>query len=336
MKLFCITILLLACTNTFSQNRTEEYTITLPEQKVQHSLYKTIRFMDSRDDTTNMGIVQVGAFNKKVRVMPESAFGDQLTSVLNALNDTDAGNGELLFQLRQFSFAEITGAMSEKGYCYLRSSLYTHEGDRYRKLGEIDTVILIKSMDVTRSLFRKGSKTITDFIAAHLAVSPAAAESYAYDDVVHISDIEKRTINVYNAAVYTDGVYKTFETFKNQVPDYTGITVGFRDGILSSVTALDENGKKIKIKAKEIYAVVHGGGPFIATDYGYYPLIKRDNDFFFTGKAKVQASTGDMIAAGVFFGILGSLVAADAANAVFEMKVDHLNGGFIRIKEIPQ
>jgi hypothetical protein len=34
-----------------------------------------------------------------------------------------------------------------------------------------------------------------------------------------------------------------------------------------------------------------------------------------------------------FFGIIGSLIASDA-EASFEMKIDHGNGGFIRLREI--
>ena len=80
-------------------------------------------------------------------------------------------------------------------------------------------------------------------------------------------------------------------------------------------------------------SIVHQGQPYVATDYGYYPLQKTGDDFFFTGKAKVTANAGDVIVAGVFFGIIGGLIASDAS-ALFEMKLDHLNGGFMRIREI--
>src|SRR5689334_3925025 len=111
------------CTATFAQRATEDYTITLPEQKISNSLYRNISYLDSRYDTSNMGIVQLGAFNRKARVIPKVPFSMQLTTVLQAMTDSSAKDGELLFQLRQFNFAEITGAMSERGYCYLRADL---------------------------------------------------------------------------------------------------------------------------------------------------------------------------------------------------------------------
>src|SRR4030095_15995724 len=112
-----ISALLLICvTHTYAQRTTEDFNITLPEQKVSNSLYKTISFLDSRTDTTNMGAVQLGAFNRQARVVPKVHISNQLVNVLNALNDSTAKDGELLFQLRQLSFAEITGALNEKGY----------------------------------------------------------------------------------------------------------------------------------------------------------------------------------------------------------------------------
>jgi hypothetical protein len=104
---------------------------------------------------------------------------------------------------------------------------------------------------------------------------------------------------------------------------------------ISEVKTSDPQGKSEKIRAKDIYAIVYNGQPFIATDYGYYPLSKSGDDFFFTGKAKVTANTGDVIVAGVFFGIIGTLIASDASS-MFEMKLDHLNGGFMRIREVKE
>jgi len=332
-KLFLLPfLLLLTCIETFGQNRTEDFKITLPEQKIPGSLYKNISYLDSRYDKTNMGIVQLGAFNKKAKVVPKIPFADQLTNVLNALTDSSAKEGELLFQLKQLSFAEITGAMSEKGYCYLQAALFSKQHDRYLELRAIDTVILIKSMDVTRALFRNGSKTITDFIANSLSQNPAGSNYYSYADIENIDSIEKRKIPVYNTTAYTDGLYSDFASFSNQTPGKQ-ITAELKNDKLSSVKTPDENGKLVKVKSKDIYAIVYKGQPFIATEYGYYQLQKKGDDFYFTGKAKVNAQTGDVLAAGLFFGIIGSLLASDA-EATFEMKIDHVNGGFMRLREI--
>ena len=315
-----------------AQNRTEDFEITLPEQWISNSQYSSIAFIDTRYDTTHMGIVQLGAFNKKAKVYPKVPMATQLTNVVNALADSSANNGELLFQLRQFSFAEITGATSEKGYCYVRANLFARKNNQYYQLGTIDTVILVKSMDVTRALFRRSSKLITGFLASHLTQVAAETRAYSFDDVMHLDELEKKSIPVYTAAAYKDGLYETYQSFMQQLPDQP-VEVSMKKDRITDVKATGADGKTQKVRAKDVYAIVHQGQPYVATDYGYYPLQKTGDDFFFTGKAKVTANAGDVIVAGVFFGIIGGLIASDAS-ALFEMKLDHLNGGFMRIREI--
>lgn len=335
MKLIpLISFSIIICMNAVAQKATKDFEIELPEQKISGSLYNTISYIDSRLDTTHMGIVQLGAFNKKARVVPKIAFGQQLTNVLQALTDSASGDGGLLFQLKQLSFAEVTGAVSEKGYCYLRAVLYKKAGESYNPVNSIDTVILVKAMDVTKALFRNGSKVINSFISDNLLRPSTDTINYSYSDVVHIDSIEKRKLKLYNVTAYTDGVYKSFESFLNQAPDYTEMSVTMKRDTISSVKIAGENGKMEKIKTKNLYAVIYKGQIFVATEYGYYPVEKYNDDFLFTGKAKVTAATGDVIAASMFFGVLGGLIASDAANATFEMKIDHINGGFIRLREV--
>jgi hypothetical protein len=187
-------------------------------------------------------------------------------------------------------------------------------------------------MDVTRPMFRNGSRTITDFIASNLTQKPQQPDHYTLHELMHLDSIEKRSIPVYNTSTYKDGAYTTFGSFMNQVPDKEA-TVTIKEGNISRVQVPGEDGKPVKIRSKDLYAVVHNGEPYIATDFGFYPLQKRDDDFYFVGKAKVNANTGDVLVASMFFGIIGGLIASNA-DATFEMKIDHTNGGFIRLNQV--
>lgn len=327
-----LTMYLAVGSNVFSQEKKHYFEINLPEKKVPGSLYNSIRLLDAREDTTQMGIVQKGAFNAKAKVIAARPLASQFTDIMNVLIDSSAKTGELLFQLRQLSFAEITGAMGEKGYCYVRASLYTPLADQYKQLATIDTVVLIKSSwDVTKPMFRNGSKVISDFIADHLLTDSGAAV-FTYNDILQIDSIEKSHTKIYVDTGFKNGIYNTWYSFKQQVPDKSAIAE-FKNGKLKTVKTPGEDGKAEKIKSKDMYAVVVDGRPYIATEYGFYDLERKNGDLFFTGKAKVTANTGEVIAAGIFFGVIGSLIASNA-ESVFEMKIDHLNGGFVRIKEI--
>ncbi len=334
IRTFCFPILLIGISvNSFSQGQTQDFKIAMPEQKVENSLYNKISYLDSRYDITNMGIIQLGAFNRKVKVVPEVAFEEQLYHILKALTDEKAKEGELLFQLRQFNFAEITGAMSEKGYCYLRANLYERANDSYKKIDAIDTVILVKSLDVTKKMMKKGSELITDFIASNLTKTGNDTISYSLADVQNIDNMEKRSLKLYTTATFSNGLYTTYESFRDQLPDKQPAEVEEKNGTIANVKVVNEKGKFEKVSPKDIYAIVHNGNPFIATDYGYYPLQKTDDKFLFTGKAKTTASAGDVIAASFFFGIIGGLIASNAESK-FEMMIDHTNGGFVRLREV--
>lgn len=330
--LFALLLMLAATIN--AQNKKTYFEINTAEQKVTGSLYSSIQLLDARTDTSSFGIVQTGAFNAKSTVVCKENFQQQLQRTLNALTDSASKDGQLLLQLRQFSFAEVTGAMSEKGYCFLRANLFALADKDYRLLNSLDTVIAFNSFDVTKKLLKKGSEAITYLIANNLTASVADTMRYSYSDIVNIDSIEKSRIPLYQADHYQEGVYTTYEGFKNQLPKYRDMVVKMADSSIKNIRVKYGDGTIEKVKSKDIYAVVYKGVPYIATSYGYYPLAKKGNDFFFTGQAKVTANAADIAAASFFFGIIGGLLAS-TDSAIFEMKIDHLNGGFIHLREIP-
>ncbi len=325
-------VFLIASNEIFSQDRIKEFEILLPQQKIQNSFYNSIDYLDSRLDTSHCGIVQVGVFNKKVKVMPKIPFSIQLKNVINSLIDSSAIKRKLLFQMRQLGFAEITNAMSEEGYFYLRAELYSKKEGLYQKVASVDTVALIQSIDVTKSLFRTGSALITDFIAKSLLKEPKDTICYSFNDVTKIDSIEKQEIFVYNTNKYVDGLYYTYDSFKNQLPEKKIMVKMKPDGSIAYVKRVEDK-RNIRIDPQNYYCIVHNGNPFITTKFGYYRLWKKNNDFYFTGRVKVSANSGGVFVASLFFGVLGGILASNA-NATFYMKLDHLNGGFIHLREI--
>jgi hypothetical protein len=341
IAMYLLSRMLLTCLATcclfavYSQKHRENYTISLPEQKIPDSRYNSLLFIDGRADTSNMGIVQLGAFNKKALVIAETPLGQQFHTIFDSLIDASAKQGECVFLLRQLSFAEVTKAMSERGYCYLRAALFAKTGEGYQKINTIDPVILVKAFDVTRAMFRRGSKTIHEFIGQNLQKAPEQERLYSLSDIHALDSVEKRSIPVYNTTAYTEGVYETYEAFKQQKPDRPNAIIETDKAGLFVVKETNEKGKKEKIKSKELYGMVYQGNPYVATEFGYYPLDKRMDNFYFTGKTRVAASQGDIMAASVFFGLLGGLLASQPVESMFEMKIDHVGGGFIRLKEVP-
>lgn len=328
--------LMLVTFSTNAQTAEEKFELSLPTVKISNSLYNSIRLVDARTNPQSLGIVQLGAFNRKARVIAETPLGLQVSRALESMTDSTAETGKLLLLLRQFNFAEVTGALSEKGFCHFRAVLFTKRGENaYQKLDSIDTVVVVKGIDVTKNLLRSGSKTLADLLATNLKKLSTDTVTYSMNDVAHYDSIEKKRFPLYNSSVYRNGIYNSFESFIQQAPDAELFTVEFsKGGRPITLKETNKNGKSEKLSSKKIYAFVYDNQPYIATDFGYYALVRKENDFYFTGKVKVQANSNDVVMASVFFGLIGALLASTPGSAESEMKMDHLSGGFIRIKEI--
>lgn len=319
--------------SSYAQAQTEAFKISLPYNKKANSLYSSIRLLDARSDTTDFGIAQKGAFNKRVKIIAEPPLSLQLNDVVNALIDNTAQNRELLLVLRQCSFAEVTGGMSERGYFHFRAILFTLENGLYKMVASIDTVAQVKSMGVTKKLFRTGSDAVSYFIESNLVKEAHDELTLSFGQLRSIDDIEKNKLPLFVNSTYTDGIYYNFKSFVNQQPNETGVSSSFdKKGRVLRISYTDRKGKPRDIENRFIYAFVYEGKPYISGDFTCYPLEKRDNDFYFTGKA-LDAKSSDVAMASAFFGIMGGLMAS-SATSVFEMKIDHLSGGFIRIKEV--
>ena len=325
---FCFASLLFS---TVKAQSTESFSFTLPINKVSNSLYNKISFIDARTDTTNLGIIQKGAFNKQAKLVANESLTIQLDHILKALIDSTSKPGELILQVRQLRFYEVTGAISEKGYFAFRAELYAKSMGSYKKLALIDTVSVVSAMDVTNKNLKRGSETIANFIASNLNREPTAPLSYSYTDITKIDSIEKSQLKLFTSPAYAEGVYFTYKSFRDQTPDGNIVIDG--DSLKkNNVKALLADGQSIKVKPANTYAIVYKGKPYIVTPYEFYPLLKVGNNFVFTGKGSTATSTSVMMGSALF-GVAGGMIAA-SEKSTFEMKIDYTTGQFIRMKEI--
>ncbi|RYZ98807.1 MAG: hypothetical protein EOP47_18415 [Sphingobacteriaceae bacterium] len=323
-------IFILAACLCVKAQTTEDFTIKLTDSTViKNSLYDHINVLDVRLNPTNYGTVQVGAFNRRTKVMPVKPLETQFRDILASVIDSNAQKGELLLQVRKFGFGELTSGFSENGYGYFRLGLYARNGDNYQKLKTIDTVINVSSVDVTHKLFRVTSEYLTHFITSNLTRHPSGS-LYNYNDLVKIDSIEKQQIPLYTAEKYTDGIYVSYKSFFNQTPDKQG-EVKVTTETIKSVKIPDAKGKLNTVSAKELYAVVFEGRLYIATNYGFYPLIKQNNDFKYTGRGR--STIGNSIATSAMFGLAGALISANPSG-IYELKLDYVNGDFIRLRRL--
>lgn len=327
---FLLFILLFGA-NAHAQN-VVDFQLDAAKVKVNGNLYGKIRIIDIRSDTTSMGFVKTGFFDRRGSVIPKIPLATQLCQYFYKIADTAGKTGEMVLLLRRDKMEVITIGSRDYGSFSFRANLFAVKDGQYRQIASIDTVSTVSSiMTVTTPLLDTGKKFMKNFILDHVAAAPTGF-IYSYYDILHIDSIEKRTIKLYNVTTYADGLYLTYKSFMNQVPDKQ-ITVEGSDVNHGVVKAVYADGKTQKVKSQKVYALVYHGQPYISSRGNYYPLKKENDDFYFTGAVRVSPGVGTTIVTSSF-GMLGALIAFGGSEDTFYIKLDHLNGGFIQIKRI--
>lgn len=306
------------------------FTLTPPKNhKINGSLYRHLEFMDSRPDTTLIGLVQIGGFNNiDARLILKTPIQPQFQRVLDSLIDPAAKDGALLLQLRDMSFVETLHTR----YLFVKATLYTLTPGGYRKLSTLDVTDLLEGYDVTTQVNTSVNDQLVNFISAALTVQPADSTGYTLTDLRHMDSIEEQRIPLYTAVSFTDGLYLNYTSFSRQVPDRQGMVKARRDGSISSVH--DTGTNKIKLKPKDLYAVVYKGKAFIATRYGYYPLQRIRNNLFFTGDIHIRPSSSYVASLVLFVGVGTALNAAAGFEETYDLLIDPLTGQFIHLRRI--
>lgn len=311
------------------ENRYFEFSPPKKRRPVE-SLYNTIDFLDSRPDSAYIGILERGS-KKIVRLVLKTPVQPQLASFLTAYSARESGAvGELLFQLRRYSFAEPR----KTRYVYLAGTLYVRNGDQYARLANLDTVISMNAPSFfQQELGDRMAEVFGKFFARSIHMTPADGPTYCLDDLGRIDSLEKRQIPVYNTTNYVDGFYSNYTAFKNQQPDIKGHIQLNDDGSISR-PVVDDPAWKAEQHA-HIYAIVYRGVPYVVTHYGYFLLEKKDDEFYFTGPLRVNVTDGEVAVSEVALGMLGRGIVTDAGDKNFyRVLIDHQNGEFIHLETL--
>ena len=319
-QLLALLILCLPSLNLFSQGTPATFEWPAPKSAPQKSLYKLVAFLDSRQDTSSVGNYSLEPGAKPTRLILKTPIQPQLEAILNAYTDASSGFGAVLFQLKRFSFAETQRTV----YTYLSANLYALKDNGYVLLLNLDTTLVIDGpVNFQPALAHASSEVIDNFISRGITLTPVDTVVYSYDDVRRIDSVRKRKLKVYNTSTYAEGFYSNYTAFKNQTPDLQGAVKLRSDGSLA-VTLHSSEWTEPR-GTKHIFALVYKGVPYIVTHFGYYPMEKQGDDFYFSGKLNVAGSSPSPF--GLFSGN-----SADADKRNYRVLIDYNNGEFIHLK----
>ena len=318
--LLILCLLCLNVTTIFSQGTAVAFEWTAPKAAPGKSLYKLIAFLDSRQDTACVGNYSLEQGAKPTKLILKTPIQPQLEAILNAYTDASSGFGAILFQLKRFSFAET----QKTTYTYLSATLYALKDNGYVTLLSLDTTLVIDGpVNFQPALAYASNEVVNNFIARGIVLAPVDPVVYSYDEVRHIDSVQKRKLKAYNTSVFAEGFYSNYNAFKNQTPDLQGV-VKLRSDSSMTVTLHSTEWTEPRGK-KHIFAVVYRGVPYIVTHFGYYPLDKVGDDFYFSGRLNVLGSATSPF--GLFTGNT-----ADADKRNYRVLIDYTNGEFIHLR----
>jgi hypothetical protein len=312
---------------TQAQEKIKYFTLDYTGSKVANSAFSSIKLVDSREDTSSFGSVRLGMLDKEAKVVSNGNFETQLGVLLTKLNGENPGNSQLIFQLRRLKFVEKADAGMEYAYCFFRANIFTPYSGDFKLVSSIDTFIVVESKkEVTKQVIQSANNCVVNFLKEALTKNVGYVFGVSYNEIVKIDSIEKSRIKVYTTNEYVNGIYRSFESFKEQTPEYSLFSITFEDGEITEIKAKNDKGRLRKINSEEVYAIVNNGKPYISAEFGYYPLVKNNNDFYFIGDDKVNYIKGQVVKQYVYTPV--------PITSQFEIKIDHMNGKFMRVKEI--
>ena len=329
MKRIILSLLLSAVIYGAIAQATQEYRLDTTATPVSNSYYSHLTVIDGRMNP-DLGYIQTGAFNT-YRILTENiSLKEQMTELFLKTIDNTAKDGNLILYLRNFSFAEITKATSEKGYFSFAADLYGSIGTGYILIEKMDTVVVVKGLDVTKKMLAESSNFYKHFIASALSKLPAGSEILSTEDIANTVTREKRKLPLYNVDTFTNGIYYSYETFKHQQPDYTNFELKYAGDMPMRISDKTTN-KKIT-NTKNIYAIVDNNRIFLNTVKGFVPASKVNDDIVFKGYVNVNADQKDALVTSIMFGAIGAIIASSNNVELHDLMLDYNTGKFISAK----
>ncbi|MDM1553443.1 MULTISPECIES: hypothetical protein [Chryseobacterium] len=337
-------LLLLIITSIFAQSKKfiiEELNLPHPAQTISNSNYNTIKLQDIRKDPEDYGIVMKGVSDRKAKVKFNPSFEDQLSRMFDkGIEKSSANDQELLIQLRNLNYREVTIDMVQYGYFNFRALIFGGKENQYQLLKKVDTTMVLFKMDVTKKLEEQSLDYLRKTVFETVSAAPVDNRIYTQEDINNFDKIAKSQLPLYTQPKLKDGVYMNYKSFSAQIPDKSIDEIQVNLGMVTKVTYLDDKGKKRNAKT-DSYAVVTQGKAYIMYEGELYPMRKTSEDFYFiskiyerpTGERQLITGTTGAMIGGPIGGVIGVLIASGKSKT-YECQLDYFNGKYEIIREI--
>lgn len=336
-------IFLIGCSTshlTKGYKEPKDFKISTTKNIVDNSLYSQISLIDSREDKKSLGLLRIGGREKLIELVSETPFKNQIQEVIDSAINETATNDTIVFQLRNIQFIEHIDFFKFGCSFHLRFSTYKKINSIYYPITTIDT-----TTDINRSLFyskrkliRKAGINFQQNIINNLRKAYNKNIAFSLEDLSNIDSIEKSLMPLYTNKILKDGIYLTYQSFKNKIPDKSVYVEEVDDEEIYKLFEKGTTNNFKKVRIKKVYAIVWNGKAYISNFRRLILLKKSDNNYFFIGKALSQTQDWRYSKSPIFeIGEIGDFSETEKTKValtrkLYHQQIDHLNGRFIRLE----
>ncbi|MFY7860782.1 MAG: hypothetical protein ACOVP5_01040 [Chitinophagales bacterium] len=280
MKLVSLFCLLIVVNFLLAQDDYINFRISIPSERSESSLYKTIRMLDMRSDIRNVGLFDARKEKASKRLIALPALSIQLNELLTEINPSDGGEGELLLVLYELKMLESNLKMKYKGAVCFSAELYSHFGPTYKRIATIDTWEFLEDQEIlTESIMLRQGQLIGSFIKSNLNnAKPLDNIILTENDLTEIDVKMKMEYPLYTSEELTDGIYTNLNSLLYLHPNrlYKKVTMQINQ----------YNSPTDSVDGKPILAIISGGFLFL-NHYGRMIQSNRNGlDYRFIARVK--------------------------------------------------
>ncbi len=300
-----------------------------PEEKDFGSLnISGIQIINAVSDSSSLGYVQTGMFNRWKEAGPDKPYTEYLQSYLDRRYSPTYKKGgvQLVWVIQELRISERTFNMSEKSFLHLKAiSFAGSNGDTFRLAAELDTILVKGGMDVTH----KHGENITAALQILLDRSLIKdVTSQNVDNPVYtIAAIREKALQRYHvpalqAKEHADGIYLTFKEFINDQPSISDISYSLDNNAVHFYKT-DSSGNKTFV---DKFWGVRKNGVLYKQHYDLLiPIEQKQNSIALTSYlSQARKKNNAIIASAVGGGLIGGAIAGASAGSGVLPLVDNI------------
>lgn len=278
----------------------------------EHGLGNVVVIDKRQNKSDTFGIIRSGKMNGKRPLLATQPLSKSIEKYFTDLSSKCKIPSErsLVMLIYKFDGNELSSGFTDENaeFTFAADYFISDNGNEFKLLGIVDTIIRVSSIDVTKKLLRTIDQSLCKLYEQNYDLQPKDKQGYTFEEIQRYDEIEKNSHAAFRADNFPNGAFATWEDFlelnyteSNKISKKKN---KFKIAVLSESGKIKYNGVNSKTKV-----IAHEGKAYINFGNIFYPLSKMDNNFYFTGRlGEVQSNTGVIIGAGALLGTFGVLV----------------------------